>query len=232
MKYSEEYKWIKNNYRYLGLADRFILGLEFRTKPIDKISEFIPAKGRFLDLGCGHGGLAYFFARKYPDLEIIGIDPITERIMIAENVFSKPPNLKFQHGKIEDLNEEGFDATLLADVECLLTKEEMIKMFETCYKKTKSGGVFIIKTMNKAHFFRHFLTILNSIVLTGAVLISRMFFRKMSLKKVFGSRQRLIRYYYPEEFKNLLEKIGWQVEIYDIPSRFFIFPHIIYLCRK
>lgn len=232
MKFIKEYKQIKNNYRCLGFADKVILWLEFKTKPIDKLLKIISCKGKFLDLGCGHGALSYFFAEKYPDLEIIAIDPVAERIRIAEAVFSKPANLHFRQGKIEDLNEEGFNTTLLADVDSYVTKEELIRMLKICYEKTKKGGVLIIKTMNKAHFLKYLLTVLTSILLTETVLISNFFFRRANLKKIFGSRQKLTHYYYPEEFRNLLEKTGWQVKIYDIPPKFFIFPHIIYLCQK
>ena len=49
--YQKKYKQIKDNYRRLGFMDKFILWLEFKTKPTDKLLNLIPRKGKFLDLG-------------------------------------------------------------------------------------------------------------------------------------------------------------------------------------
>lgn len=223
MRFLKEYKQIKSNYRSLNSIERFIVWMRFKITPFRKILDLIPEKGKLLDLGCSFGLFSYFFAQKYSNLRVVGIDPSESRIKLADNVFSKPQNLKFYQGKIGDLKQENFDAIILIDVIYLLSQYELIKTLKTCYKKTKKQGVLIIKTMNKARFFRHLFSVITPF------LINKLFFRL----KIFGLRKENPKYYRPQELKNILKKAGWKrIKTYDLPLRFFIYPHIIYLCKK
>lgn len=199
--------------------------MRFSITPLNKILELIPSRGKLLDLGCGFGIFSYFLAQKYPDLEIIAIDPSRERIKLANNVFSKPKNLRFYQGEIKDLAERDFDATLLIDVEYLLSREGLIEMLKQCYEKTRKGGVLIIKTMNRNRCIRHFLATSTPILINKILSIFRF--------KIFGFRKRKPYYYHSETFKKILKETGWHLaETYDLPMKFFIYPHIIYFCKK
>jgi len=225
MKFLKEYKQIKNNYCSLNSIERFIVWMRFKITPLEKLLDLIPDQGKLLDLGCGFGLFSYFFAQKYPNLRVIGVDPSEGRIKLANNVFLKPENLKFYQSKIEDLKEDDFDAIILIDVIYLLPSGDLIKTLKICREKLNKGGVLIIKTMNKAHFFRYLFSVVTPTLINKLLSISHF--------KIFGSREEDPRYYRPGEFKDILKKAGWEdVEIWDLPLRFFIYPHIIYSCRK
>lgn len=225
MEFSKEYEQIKNNYRSLSFIERFIVWMRFKITPLKKLLDLIPEQGKLLDLGCGFGIFSYFLAQKYPGLEIVGIDPSGERIKLANNVFSKPKNLRFYQGETKDLAEKDFNGTLLIDVEYLLSYEELIETLKQCYEKTSLGGILIIKTMNRARFFRHLLAISTPILIGKILSIFRF--------TIFGFRKRKPHYYRPEAFKKTLKEAGWRlVGVYDLPMKFFIYPHIVYFCKK
>ena len=173
MRFAKEYKKIKSNYRSLTFFEKFIIWMRLSITPLQEILELIPSRGKLLDLGCGFGIFSYFLAQKYPELEIIGIDPSEERIELANNVFSKPENLRFCQGEIKDFVERDFNATLLIDVEYLLSREELIEMLKQCYEKTRADGVLIIKTMNRNRYIRHFLAISTPILINKILSIFR-----------------------------------------------------------
>lgn len=235
MKFANEYKRIRDNYRSLTSIEKFIVWTRFKITPIDKLLELIPDRGKLLDLGCGFGTFSYFFAWQYPDIEIIGIDPSRDRINVAKNVVLKPGNLNFYQGEVSDLAEKDFDVVLLIDVIYLLSEKELFRALTTCYTKTKKGGTLIIKTLNRAHFFRYLFSISGSILINAVASISHSLPEKTQpiATKMFGSRNKISRYYYPEELKTILKKAGWQqAEVYDLPLKYFYYPNVIYFCRK
>lgn len=236
MKFLAQYKQIKNNYRSLSSVEKFITWVRFKTTPINKLIELVPFCGKLLDLGCGFGVFSYFFAFKYPDLTVVGLDLSQDRIRLAEDVLLKPKNLKFYLGRAEDLTEDAFSSILLTDVIYLLSKEELIDALNLCYKKAKEGGVLIIKTMNKNRFFRHLLTIFIPLLIKWIIFFSRIFPKRVrkSIVKISGSRKKTPRFYHVEELKHMLEDTGWRiVSIYDLPLWYPPwYPNIIYFCRK
>ncbi len=225
MRFYDDYKKIARNYRNLTRMEKFIVWMRFKTVPVKEIAGMIPPEGKILDLGCGFGIFSYFLAQKYPKLEVVGIDPSGERIKAANDVFLRPENLRFFRGEIKDLAEKDFDATLLIDVEYLLSREELIEMLKQCYEKIRPGGVLIIKTMNRRRHFRHLLAISTPILISKILSIFRF--------KIFGFRKGKPHYYHPGAFKKMLKEAGWQLmEVRDLPMKFFIYPHIIYFCKR
>lgn len=236
MKFLNEYKQIKNNYRFLSLVEKFIIWTRFKTNPVDLILKLIPSCGRILDLGCGFGVFSYLFAFKYPNATIISIDPSKDRIELAEDVFLKPKNLRFHLGKIGNLVEGNFDSIMLIDTIYLLSEEELINTLKMCHEKTKQGGTLIIKTMNKNRFFRSLLTILVPLLFNGVISLSSLLPNKMRkvIAKIFGLRGKRSKFYRAEELKSVLEREKWQVVgIYDLPLWCFPwYPNIVYFCKK
>jgi 2-polyprenyl-6-hydroxyphenyl methylase/3-demethylubiquinone-9 3-methyltransferase len=225
MQFSDDYRKIIWNYRNLTWIEKFIIWVRFKTVPIKEIIEKIPLEGKILDLGCGFGIFSYFLAQKYPKLEVTGVDPSAERIKVANNVFLKPGNLRFYQGEIKDLVEGDFDAIFLIDVEYLLLREELIEMLRQCYEKIRPGGVLIIKTMNRGRRFRHLLAISTPILISKILSIFRF--------KIFGFRKGKPHYYDLRVFKKILKEAGWRLtETHDLPMKLFIYPHIIYFCKK
>lgn len=67
------------------------------TQWIDKyFAPYLFSARRVLDVGCGPGVITAKIARRYANLEIVGIDLSAERIKEAENNFTHLPNAKAQ----------------------------------------------------------------------------------------------------------------------------------------
>jgi len=230
MKFSNEYQRIKNNYRTLNWISIFIIWMRFKVTPLGQLIKLIPTQGSFLDLGCGFGVFSYFFARRFPKLQVIGLDPSIQRIESANNVLEQPENLEFYQGEINNLKEENFKTVLLNDVIYLFAKEELIEVLKKCYQKTSPDGVLIIKTMNQAHFFRYLFTISPPWVVNKIISI---FSIKKGFSRALGYRKSSPVYYRPEVMQNILKQAGWiNIQVYDLPIILPPFPHVIYFCQK
>jgi len=66
------------------LSTRSFLRLRSILTPYDRMASVLPARGRVLDLGSGHGLLAFALSLGSHEREIIGIDHDPDRVRIAE----------------------------------------------------------------------------------------------------------------------------------------------------
>lgn len=237
MKYRKDYQKIKNNYIYLNQIERLILWSRFKITPIDSLLDFVPSRGRLLDLGCGFGSFAYFFAFLYPQLEITAIDPAEDRISLAKKVYFHPSNLSFASKDIKEITQNYFDAITIIDVIYLIPPENQFELFKHCFISLKKGGSLIIKSMNKERFFRFFLITSTNKVLTWIFGVVRILFffspkARSFLNRIAGTRHGVYNFCSPYQTKKQLEENGFKVEIYDATIFNSVYPSIIYMCIK
>ncbi len=106
--------------------------------------------GTVLDIGCGTGRLGLYVAEKLrPDGRYIGIDPLEERIRIA-NSKKKPDNVHFHVGIGEDLGYldcESIDLVYLSAVYHWITRKE--KALREIARVLKPGGQVGLTTFAK-----------------------------------------------------------------------------------
>ena len=103
---------------------------------------------RVLDMGCGTGELTAFIAETLGDnSQIIGVDPILERISIARNKHSRE-NLTFIHGdsssEFPGYNEACYDLHFSNFVVNWLAPKEKEIFFNTAFRILKPGGTLAI----------------------------------------------------------------------------------------
>ena len=79
-----------------NLALMFFLVLRYLILPLKKVSIYLPKKGTFIEVGCGHGIISYFLAKDEVKRNILAIDPDKRRIMHAKKMFNNVNNLKFE----------------------------------------------------------------------------------------------------------------------------------------
>jgi len=107
--------YTRDNSRLANDYDRMS---DFQFESGKKIFERLglAAGGRVLDLGCGTGRLAGWIAERLGADNVVGIDPLPDRIAMArEHV----PGVRFEVGRAEDLSafaDASFDGVLLSAV--------------------------------------------------------------------------------------------------------------------
>ncbi|GGM08611.1 methyltransferase domain-containing protein [Deinococcus aerophilus] len=77
---------------------------EARSAPARDLMAMIPDRSyrQILDLGCGTGEQTRELAGRFPHAQVVGLDSSAE--MLARAGAHPAPNLRFEHGKIEDLS--------------------------------------------------------------------------------------------------------------------------------
>lgn len=108
---------------------------------------------RFLDVGCGVGGLAISMARVFPQLGIVGLDPYEPSLALArQNVTSAglDDRIELRAGVIEELAEEqAFDVIWYPF--CFVGDLDLVKQgFERVRAALRPGGWVLTPALNPA----------------------------------------------------------------------------------
>ncbi len=115
------------------------------TAPLDLVVEAIPATGRILDIGCGHGLVANEVALRNPSASVLGVDLSETKIASARASVSGRTNIEFRSALLDDIDESGFDAVALVDVLYLVPEARWRAFLEACFRRLRPGGAFVLK---------------------------------------------------------------------------------------
>jgi 2-polyprenyl-3-methyl-5-hydroxy-6-metoxy-1,4-benzoquinol methylase len=118
--------------------------------PLSAIERYVPARGRILDLGCGHGLFSALMAIASPERAITGIEPSAVKMQTASTLISKLPNVQFRQGTIADVSDGSLDAITILDVLYLLPVPEKLKILKRCRDLLGPDGRLVLKT-NDTH---------------------------------------------------------------------------------
>jgi SAM-dependent methyltransferase len=108
---------------------------------------------RLIDLGCGFGALAVFFASR--GATVTGIDPIADRLEVGRAVAAEHGlPVEFSPGRMEELDfaDESFDLAIQNNSLCYITnrQDRRSALAETA-RVLRPGGFVVIRNPNRWH---------------------------------------------------------------------------------
>jgi 2-polyprenyl-3-methyl-5-hydroxy-6-metoxy-1,4-benzoquinol methylase len=118
------------------------------TCPFEALIEHLPAAGRMIEIGCGHGLFANAAALRHPRLDVLGVDPSPEKIHWAQLSVRGRPNVSFHCQPVDEVSARGFDALAILDVLYLVPKRDWPAFLRECRLRLRSGGRLLLKEVD------------------------------------------------------------------------------------
>ncbi len=184
-----------------------------RQRFLDEISQYLPESGEVIDLGCGFGLFALYFASKNKNVIIHGIDINAKRIAMAKRAA--------EHLRIKNVTFNAMDA---------------IEFVETI----KLNGAYMLDLVH--HIPRQSFTVLVDkllhALLPGSRLVIKDVERRPFLKMAFTwfldkvmDYKAPVDYWSQKEMLNLLNSKGAKVYRHAMVD-ILPYPHVIYIAKK
>lgn len=142
---------VLRSYREVGTRARLHTAVRWATCPFPGVESLVPARGRVLDFGCGHGLLTMYLARRSPARDLLGVDIDGAKVTVARRVVTRAG----LGGRIELRVVDGdwlpepdaYDAVVLTDVLYLLGSDGAERLLTAVAASLRPGGVAVVKEM-------------------------------------------------------------------------------------
>ncbi|MCC5950772.1 MAG: methyltransferase domain-containing protein [Acidimicrobiia bacterium] len=154
-------------------GDRFHVRTRWWTCPFDALERRVPAAGRVLEVGCGHGLLAVYLALAGPDRVVTGVDIDAHKIDLAAQAASRLEPDEAQVGFAAVAPGEfvagTFDAIVIADVLYLLDPDARKRLLAACVQHLADGGVLLVKETDRLPRWKGAITVAQERLATGVL---------------------------------------------------------------
>lgn len=184
-----------------------------RQRFLSEIGQYLPQTGQILDLGCGFGLFSLYFAKRYPDIQIIGIDLDPNRIETARRA-AKVLSLKNVHYEVGDATtfefREQLDGAYMLDIVHHIPPHAVPHLIKELFRLLKNGSRLILKDVDAKPAYKRWFTYL--------------------LDKLMD-RHADVHYWPLEDLLNLLTISGFQVVSHAMID-YLPYPHMLYVCHK
>jgi 2-polyprenyl-3-methyl-5-hydroxy-6-metoxy-1,4-benzoquinol methylase len=198
--------WIVRSYcwgRFWILRQRFL----------DEIGQYLPARGRVLDLGCGFGLFSLYYASVLPEVRLQGLDRNPRRIAMAQTAARRLglANVRYDVGDVMDFRGgEGFDAVYMLDIVHHIPVEAVRPLLEQVAKVLPPEGMLVIKDVDRTPTYKRWFT--------------------LALDKIMDPGTP-VHYWEAGELTALLSDIGFGVRRHLMVD-ILPYPHVLYICRR
>lgn len=183
--------------------------------PLARVLDAMPASGQMLDVGCGHGLFANALALGSPDRQVLGVDPSGAKIAVARVSAVGLPNVRFEHGGVQNIEDGPFDGISILDVLYLLPVEEKLAVLRACRERISPNGVLVLKANDTRPPWKYHVARLQEQVMTG-------------LGLTLGHGQ--LHFMSREQNAGLLELAGFQPRLVDL-NNWLPYPHVMFVSR-
>jgi 2-polyprenyl-3-methyl-5-hydroxy-6-metoxy-1,4-benzoquinol methylase len=136
----------------------------FRQRFLDEIGQYLPERGSVLDIGCGFGLFALYFAQTHPDLAIHGYDLNPRRVEMArraaeeigvhnahfhvQNAVDHKAGGTSESQRSEPGTDRRFDAVYMLDVVHHVPPETVENLLREVRDSLNPGGLLLVKELD------------------------------------------------------------------------------------
>lgn len=180
---------------------------------LEEIGQYFPTSGNILDIGCGFGLFSLYYAKKFPQLHVSGIDINKKRIRIAQRTAQKLrlTNVDYSAENVTSYAyENDLNCVYMLDIIHHIPRKAVRPLMEKIYSRLQHGSRLIIKDVETRPAWKLWFT--------------------YALDKLMDLKAEL-NYWEPRELKRLLTDVGFQVYHHSMRD-ILPYPHIIYICEK
>jgi SAM-dependent methyltransferase len=184
-----------------------------RQRFLDEIGQYLPPRGRVLDLGCGFGLFSLYYATTRPALSVEGFDRNPRRIAMARAAAARLglPNVRYEVGDVMDFcGGERFDAAYMLDIVHHIPPHAVRPLVEHVARTLPAGGRLLVKDVDRHPAYKRWFT--------------------LALDKVMDPAAP-VRYWGADELQNLLEEVGFDVHRHLMVD-VLPYPHVLYIARR
>jgi cyclopropane fatty-acyl-phospholipid synthase-like methyltransferase len=184
-----------------------------RGRFLEELGQFLPRDGRVMEVGCGFGLFALYFASTCPDLTLHGVDVDKKRIQLASRARERLglTNVSFDYGDANDADlDESIDAGYVLDLLHHLRRDSARALIQRFFERLPPGGTLIIKDIATRPRYKMAFTWLLDYLMTG------------------GERPE---YWSTTDLTRELRVLGFSV-IRHAMTDLLPYPHVLYVCVK
>jgi 2-polyprenyl-3-methyl-5-hydroxy-6-metoxy-1,4-benzoquinol methylase len=185
-----------------------------RQRFLDEIGQYLPERGRVLDVGCGFGLFSLYYASVRPGLRLEGLDKNARRIDMARRAAARLglDNATYRVGDATGFRggEAPYDAAYMLDIVHHIPPDTVAPLVEQLAKVLPAGGRLLIKDVERRPFYKRWFT--------------------HALDLAMDPRSP-VRYWAAEELTPVLESAGFRVYRHLMVD-ILPYPHVLYVCER
>lgn len=180
---------------------------------LEEINQWLPERGRVLDLGSGFGLFSLYFAAIAPERQIVGVELDKKRVECARKSRVKLglTNVDYHSEDVLAWEASGrFDAIYMLDVIHHLPAAGVPAFLQKLVGLLEPGGTLLLKDVSDRPVYKMLFTLALDRAMVGF---------------------EPIRYWPPKELAGVLDRLGLDVKRH-LMNDYLPYPHVLYICRK